>query len=80
MHNPTIKKKICSLIPDGYLTPRHTGRLTGGRNITLTLTFEFHEQGKAHNLAHKPALTKTRCMSWINFSKYSAVTKGAQWR
>jgi hypothetical protein len=37
--------KIWSQAPDGCLTPRHTGRLTVGRNITLTLTLssvEFH--------------------------------------
>jgi hypothetical protein len=30
--------KIWSWAPDGCLTPRQTGRLTVGRNITLTLT------------------------------------------
>jgi hypothetical protein len=31
------KKKICSEVPNGYLTLRQTGRLTVGRNIILTL-------------------------------------------
>jgi hypothetical protein len=29
--------KICSWAPDGGVTPRQTGRLTVGRNITLSL-------------------------------------------
>jgi hypothetical protein len=33
--------KICSWAPDGSLTPRYTGRLTVGRNISLTLTCEL---------------------------------------
>jgi hypothetical protein len=32
------RKKKWSLVPDGCLTPRRIGRLTVGRNITLTLT------------------------------------------
>jgi hypothetical protein len=32
------KKKNWLRVPDGSLTLRHTGRLTVGRNITLTLT------------------------------------------
>jgi hypothetical protein len=32
------KEKNWSRVPDGCLTPRQTGRLTVGRNITLTLT------------------------------------------
>jgi hypothetical protein len=30
-----------SRVPDGCLTPGRTGRLTVGRNLTLTLTFLF---------------------------------------
>jgi hypothetical protein len=33
------KKNNWSQFPDGCLTPRHTGRLTVGRNITLTLKY-----------------------------------------
>jgi hypothetical protein len=32
------EKKIWSRVPDGGLTPGQYGRLTVGRNITLTLT------------------------------------------
>jgi hypothetical protein len=32
-----LTTKIWSRAPDGYLTSRHTGRLTVGRNITLAL-------------------------------------------
>jgi hypothetical protein len=32
------KGKNWSRVPDGCLTPRRTGRLTVGRNVTLTLT------------------------------------------
>jgi hypothetical protein len=32
------RKKNWSRVPDGRLTPRRTGRLIVGRNVTLTLT------------------------------------------
>jgi hypothetical protein len=32
------RTKNWSQVPDGRLTPRQTGRLTAGRNVTLTLT------------------------------------------
>jgi hypothetical protein len=38
--------KIWSEAPDGCLTPRQTGRLTVGRNITLTLTLPVSSQEK----------------------------------
>jgi hypothetical protein len=33
-----MRKKNASLVPDGSLTSRRTGRLTVGRNVNLTLT------------------------------------------
>jgi hypothetical protein len=37
-NNQREKRENWSWVPDGCLTPRQTGRLTVGRNITLTLT------------------------------------------
>jgi hypothetical protein len=39
------REKKWSRTPDGSLTPRQTGRLTGGRKLILTLT--IHESPKA---------------------------------
>jgi hypothetical protein len=39
-NNQREKGKNWSRVPDGCLTPGRTGRLTVGRNITLTLTFD----------------------------------------
>jgi hypothetical protein len=38
-------EKSCSLIQNGCLTPRETGRLNVGRNITLTLTMTWTRRG-----------------------------------
>jgi hypothetical protein len=37
--NKPATNKIWFWAPDGCLTPRYTGRLTGGRSITFTLTW-----------------------------------------
>jgi hypothetical protein len=39
-NNSRQKGKTWSWVPDRCLTPRQTGRLTVGRNITLTLTYQ----------------------------------------
>jgi hypothetical protein len=40
-NNPRENGKIWSRVPDECLTPRRTGRLTVGRNVTLTLTLTY---------------------------------------
>jgi hypothetical protein len=43
-HNSQTVTKIWSWAPDGCLTPRQTGRLTVGRNITWTFWVELVEE------------------------------------
>jgi hypothetical protein len=53
-------KKILTLVPNGCLTPRNTGQLVVGRNITLALTSGLYTQQQSpdqlpslnHNIAH----------------------------
>jgi hypothetical protein len=40
-NNKRKKGKNLSRVPDGCLTPRQTGLLTAGRNITLILSLTF---------------------------------------
>jgi hypothetical protein len=42
---------IWSWAPDGYLTPRQTGQLTVGRNVTLTLTCTYKTKHTLHTYA-----------------------------
>jgi hypothetical protein len=55
------KEKIWSRVPHGYLTPRQTGRLTVGRNITLTW-FDFHFEEII--LASSEAGDVVQAMNW----------------
>jgi hypothetical protein len=43
-----MRKKNWSRVPDGCLTPRLTGRLTVGRNVTSTSTSESSQNGSHH--------------------------------
>jgi hypothetical protein len=80
------KGKIGCGVPDGCLTPRQTGRLTVGRNISLTLTLETSDrqsQGRKEccshtlwwqhftGLAFMQAFTK----KWLSLYKPIIVTK-----
>jgi hypothetical protein len=48
--NSLTATEIWSWAPDGYLTPRQTGRLTVGRSITLTLTSTLLTVSRYHEL------------------------------
>jgi hypothetical protein len=53
--------------------------LAAVRPMTIELTEVLeHLSNLTHKLLHKPALTENRCISCINVTKYSAVTKGTQ--
>jgi hypothetical protein len=65
--------KNLSRVPDGRLSPRRTGRLIVGRNVTLTLTNPTCRQrrqtlgalrwrGPAATLNYRPVLTSERAL------------------
>jgi hypothetical protein len=49
-----------SRVPDGRLTPRRTGRLIVGRNVTLTLTWKAPCGGRLEYLQSSPTSHKRR--------------------
>jgi hypothetical protein len=64
-NNQREKGKNWSRVPDGCLTPRKTGRLIVGRNITLTLTWLW--QVSVVKSGHESCGTRAReSLHWLD--------------